>query len=117
MYFQLESNNINSLIMFKQLNSCNTIFKKVSDLNTNTEYHINKFRCINTRFGDAILVELSNFENEIILPSRFSKMIPQLDEFNKKLASGEKLELVKSDEGLIIFLEGTKKSVAGRKMK
>lgn len=90
--------------MFKQLNSCS--FKKIVDLKPNTVYKIKKFRSIDTRYGAAILVELVNFDNEIILSSRYSKFLSQLDEFNQKLSSGEKLVLIKNQDGTITFQEG-----------
>lgn len=72
------------------LNSCITPFKKLSDLLTDKKYYLIKFSVINTRFGDSILVSITDSEEPIILPKRYSTLIPKIDDLNKSFEDGRK---------------------------
>lgn len=39
-------------------------------------------KTIKTKYGDCILVKLQNFEKDVILPKRFSKLIENINDLN-----------------------------------
>ena len=64
------------------LNNCSNGFKKLSDLTLLEPYQVIKFKKMNTRFGEAVLVELKEV-GDVILPKRFSRLCDSLDDLNK----------------------------------
>lgn len=72
--------------VLKQLNSCAPKqWVKLSELSTDRKYKILHFEKISTKFGDSIMVFLDDYQNPVILPQRFNKVISNLDEINDKI--------------------------------
>lgn len=40
-------------------------------------------RRLNTRYGEVILMNLHDCKHEILLPGRFSRLVPNLEEMNQ----------------------------------
>ena len=77
--------------MYSDFNTCEVTFKKIVDLELNRQYRIVKFKTIVTKFGQLILISLENVEWDIILPTRFSNLIPKIAQYNVNISKGEML--------------------------
>lgn len=65
----------------KLLNSVNSQFKKLSDLELNKHYKVKYYEAGIGKFGDQLIANIEDFK--VSLPQRFNKLIPEIENINK----------------------------------
>lgn len=65
----------------KMLNSANSQFKKLSDLDIDKHYKVDFYEVIVSNYGEQLVANIDNFK--LSLPPRFNKFIPEIKNINK----------------------------------
>lgn len=74
----------------KQLNDCKQLpFLKLKDLKEEIKYEMENMGVITTKFGECVLVKLKEYENQLLLPKRFQKLIPNIEKINQDIANNK----------------------------
>ena len=79
-----------------ELNECSQGIQKLTILETHKQYKVEKFSSIKTKYGEALIVQLSDV-GEVFLPKRFSDMIMKINELNLE-AQSKNMYLTKTGE-------------------
>lgn len=70
-----------------KLNDCNNLpFLKVKELEEGKKYELVHLESMEGKFGEFVVAQIKEQPNKVILPKRFSKIIPEIKKINTDIS-------------------------------